>query len=308
MEKINFTKAHFIKLGEAGCWGKECIKKNILRLDFREADHQDCLNGEWNRINSFWLQEVGNQRTATSYTNQMRKFYEADSDTLWITFHNRMLYWCFADGRTKRKLDGTKIRRVKNNWSNKDINGKKLSFDVLSTSLTKTQAFQGTICDISGKTFNYLKRKINGEVSPEVLEAIKDFKKLQQSLNELICNLTWQDFELLVDLIFTFGGWKRIEVLGRAQQSIDLDLISPIDNRRAFVQVKSQSDLKTFQEYYADFKSMPQYDEMFFIVHSPNNSLDNFRGEGAGKIIKLDKLTELAINAGLTDWIIKKSK
>lgn len=308
MEKINFTKAHFIKLGLAGCWVEECVEKNILRIDFREANHVNCINGEWEQIRNFWFKEVGSKKTASSYTKQMKKFYESDCDTLWIIFYNRMLYWCFADGRPKSEPDKTKIMNVKNKWSNTDIKGKKLTFDILSTALTKTQAFQGTICDINSNILEYLRRKINGEVLPEVSEAIEDFTKLEKSLKKLICNLTWQDFELLVDLIFTYGCWKRIEVLGRNQQSIDLDLISPIDQRRAYVQVKSRADLKIFEEYYADFKNMPQYNEMFFVVHTPNSGLDNYKGEGYKKIIKLDKLTELAINAGLTDWIIKKSK
>ena len=67
-------------------------------------------------------------------------------------------------------------------------------------------------------------------------------------------------------------------------------------------------NLKTFQKYYADFKNMPQYNEMFFVVHSPLGRLKNFNGKYCDKIIKLEKITELAVNAGLTDWIIKKSK
>lgn len=315
MKKINFTKAHFIKLGTAGCWENECIEKNILKIGFNEISHNDCLNGNWDRASDQyveWLAENRNRandrRTASFFINQMKKFYESDAETLWITFHNRMLYWSFADENIRTDSENNKIKDTCDGWSNADINGQKLSFDVLSTSLTMTQAFKSAICDIQGRSLEYLKHKINGDALPEVEAVTTDFAELKKSLMKLIKNLTWKDFELLVDLIFTFGGWKRIETLGKEQKSIDLDLISPIDNRRAFVQVKSQADSQTFKEYYAEFKNMPQYNEMFFIVHTPIGELDRFDGDGKDKIIKLDRLTELAINAGLTDWIIKKSK
>lgn len=154
--------------------------------------------------------------------------------------------------------------------------------------------------------FEYLLRRINARELQEVKEARESFKKFEKSLIPLIKNLTWQDFELLIDLIFTYAGWKRVETRGGPQKSVDLVLMSPVTGKRAFVQVKSSADLPAFKKYIKDFKSMGQYDGMYFVVHSPKGGLISYNGEHSKKIIDVERIAELSINSGLADWIINK--
>jgi hypothetical protein len=56
-------------------------------------------------------------------------------------------------------------RETVNGWRNTDVNGS----EKLSGNLLKVQAFQSTICEI--KAFEYLKRKLNGQLLPEVDDA-----------------------------------------------------------------------------------------------------------------------------------------
>ena len=57
------------------------------------------------------------------------------------------------------------------------------------------------------------------------------------------------DFEIFVDLLFRSDGWSRIGTLGKTTKDIDIELISPITNERAIVQVKSQSNLGVYKDY-----------------------------------------------------------
>ena len=46
--------------------------------------------------------------TAKDDLSQINTFYESPPTTLWITFFNRRLYWCFAEA----EADQTRIRRA----------------------------------------------------------------------------------------------------------------------------------------------------------------------------------------------------
>ena len=40
---------------------------------------------------------------------------------------------------------------------------------------------------------------------------------LKEKVENLIQGLWWNDFELLVDLIFAKSGWQRVSVLGKTE-------------------------------------------------------------------------------------------
>lgn len=303
--EIQAQKAFFIKLGRSGDWAQECINKSILRLGFNNPHHQKCIEGDWDFIRNYWKNE-GHKTDgkATETTNQIRYFYESEADVLWITFHNRKLYWRFSS-REITVTGDNRIRPCKDSWSCKDIKGNELTVEALSSKLTQTQRFEGTICKI--KELDYLKQRLNCTELPSVIRARKACNELKDSLIDLIKILTWDDFELLIDLIFSYSGWKRIETLDKNQKWIDLVLESPVTGKKAFVQVKSTSDIPTFQKYLDQFKNMNQYDEMYFVVHSPKTDLRGYDGDHSDKIILVDKIAKLSINAGLAEWIISKS-
>lgn len=75
--------------------------------------------------------------------------------------------------------------------------------------------------------------------------------------------LTWQDFELLVDLVFSSSGWRRLSQVGRTQKTIDLELVLPSTAERAFVQVKSQATRASLDDYVGRLAEADAYDRMF---------------------------------------------
>ena len=138
--------------------------------------------------------------------------------------------------------------------------------------------------------------------------AKKRLKKLESTLTQLIQSLNWKDFELLCDLIFANAGWQRIATLGGTEKAIDLDLMSPVTGRRLFVQVKSRSNKKTFIKYLAEFDEHDQYDEMYFIVHSPKGDVSKWTQatDPKIKVFAGPDIAKLTVSAGLIDWLIKK--
>lgn len=307
MSKITAKSAYFIKLGKKGEGEKRCIlHDNTIQLGFNSTPHSDCLAGKWDEVKKHWISEGKTKGKATETTNQIKTFYESDEETLWITFFNRKLWWCFAEKEVIRLDDGGKIRKVKGNWKDHDIQGHRLTIENLSSKLTKVQSFQGTICKV--KELEYLIRKINYQNLPEVEKAVITLDTLLEDVEPLIQNLTWKDFELLIDLIFTHSGWQRTSERGKTEKSIDLALMSPVTGNQAFVQIKSKSNMAEFKNYtklYEDMKD--EFQEMYYVVHTTNNSFSKWKDTSDIKLWDVTKLSRLVVNSGLINWLIKKA-
>jgi len=307
MKQIKASKVLFIKLGRKGGWEEDCIEKNqTLHLGYREVDHSECLKGNWKAANDYYLKtKKCNQGTATSHTNQIKYFYESDDTVLWITFYANKLWWCFSKPDILLLPDKTKTRKVIGKWSDKDISGKKLAADNLSGKLLKTQGFRGTICEVPESAYVLL--KINCEEPLEVIETREALNILETKLGSLIKHLQWKDFEILIDLIFRQAGWQRLGVTGKTEKTLDLDLLSPVTNEKAIVQIKSSSNSKEFRHYMAEFEKTRNYHKLFYVVHSPEKNLQPLPTNEKIKLLLLDEITKLSINSGLIDWIIKKA-
>ncbi len=309
MKRIPITAndVRFIKLGAKGHWEKECIEgpAPCIRLGFDTGHHAQSLAGEWQALVNHWRNvEKKTPGKTTEFLSQVKAFYTLGESTLWITFYKRKLYWCRARSTVTELKDGSRIRRVIGTWSSADLKGRELQVDNLSGALTKVQGFRGTICKV--KAADYLIRKLNGEIQPEVVVAEQALNALECALAPLIRKLGWKDFELLTDLVFTQAGWQRIGALGKTEKSIDLALLSPVTGKRAFVQVKSQANLATFLQYKESFEGMNQYDEMYFVVHSPTPDLAAHREDSYVVLLTGERLAKLVVSAGLTSWVLRK--
>ncbi|MCF7913365.1 MAG: hypothetical protein K9M99_12615 [Candidatus Cloacimonetes bacterium] len=310
MEKINADKVMYIKLGRGGDWVEECLSQNNMKLGYYEANHKLCLEGSWDKVKQELIAEKISKKTATTYTNQIRHFYEDDEKTLWITFHANKLWWCFAESKIILNKDLSKQRKVIGNWSDKDIQGNSLHMSNISGKILKTQGFRSTICKIEKENIAYLLNKINSTKSNELKMVIAARAKLVESLIPLIKSLTWQDFEILIDLIFRYAGWQRVSKLGATQKTLDLDLKMPISGRKAAVQIKSQSEKHKFDNYEDEFKYFTDYDEFYYFVHSPKGKLSDKITKSADSKVKLcfaEEIAEYCIAANLVDWLMERS-
>lgn len=308
MQRVSPATVRYIKLGEEGAWERDCIQcNNTIRLGYESPYHRNSLEGDWDPVRQFWLiARKGNAGATARDLNQIRDFYELSEDALWITFYGRRLYWAFAEREVNEAEDASRIRRVRGGWRSTDINGNPLFVDELDGRLTKVQGYRGTICTVERE--EYLVRKINGEVSPEVRQVKTYLTELREAIKPLLQGLWWKDFELLADLIFTQSGWQRTSVLGKSEKSIDLELLSPVTSRKAFVQVKSQARRAVLEEAIESFYGMPQYHEMYFVVHTCGGDVEHYQPDVDNiHVLTADRLADLIINAGLVRWLVQKS-
>ncbi|TNI86544.1 restriction endonuclease [Aeromonas allosaccharophila] len=300
-------KIRYIKLGDGGKWERYCIEEQqVLRLGYESQHHQESLDGDWDTVRNFWLSaRKGNNGAASRDLNQIRDFYELSEVDIWITFYRRKMHWCHAHKEVHELEDGSRIRKVIGSWSCVDKNGSPLSIENIDGRITKVQGYRGTICGV--ELPEYLLRKINGEVQPEIQSTKEALDALKRNIEDLIKGLWWNDFELLVDLIFSQSGWQRISVLGKTEKDIDLDVFSPVSQKRAFVQVKSTTTAEQIQSYREIFSQHHQYDEMYFVFHTFSGSLKNLSIDDPRVTLwDISRVAELVINAGLIDWLLAK--
>lgn len=307
MSLIAAKDAFFIKLGSGGEWAASCIKDDLVRLSYHQQPHALCEAGDWDAIRETFDPST-DRGAVTRHLMQLRQFYEASEDTIWITFHSDRLWWCTSSAKVEPHSsgDGSRVRQVCGHWRDSDIHDSPLLKGNLSGKLLAVQGFQGTICRV--KESDYLLHKINGTFEPHVENAQQARASLISALVPIIKNLHPDDLEILADLIFRQGGWQRAGVLGKQEKDIDLDLISPITNERIAVQVKSKATLRTFQEYQARFSDMEGFKRFYFVTHSPDKALStNSHDNDAFAFWDSDTLARQALNCGLVSWLLDKA-
>jgi hypothetical protein len=156
------------------------------------------------------------------------------------------------------------------------------------------------------KELQYLLAKINGVEIPEVAAAKAARQQYLNALVSVIQNLTWHDFELLVDLVFTSAGWRRVAVLGKTEKAVDLDLVQPVTGERVIVQVKAAADFEVAKDVAKSTAELVGYDRVYLITHSFRDPAQRKRVENV-EIFDAARLVPLVLDAGLGDWVISKS-
>ena len=246
--------------------------------------------------------------TATRYANEIREFYTAGSDVLWITFADRRLWWCFAEPEViplaggDAETTGSRYRKVIGSWSDKDLEGKPLYMNELRGSLTTVAGFRGTLCRV--REFDYLLRRLNGEETPATKVARDARLALVKALIPLIAGLHWKDFELLVELVFTQGGWRRVSATGGVQDMVDLQVELPLTGEQALVQVKSKIDHGGANDAAIRLAEAAAGRRGFLVYHTGPAEL-TISAENVD-LIRPEALAERAVDVGLTSWIMAK--
>ena len=203
--QINPSSVRYIKLGEGGTWEQESIEHGqVLRLDYRKVPHDLCIQSAWGEVLDVLREQRKDAGAATRDLTQIRLFYEALSDVLWVTFFGDRMYWCFSKPEITLLSDGSKTRPVIDCWRSTNTHGAPLHVSELSGKLLRVQRFGGTICSV--KEVEYTVQKINGRTPPEVEAARTALAELERTLETIIRRLHWKDFEVLTDLIFRQAG------------------------------------------------------------------------------------------------------
>lgn len=304
-KKIAPASVRYIKLGRNGKWESECIKKGIIRFGFGSSTDERfplCIAGQWKKLEKSFIASGKDQGTATRFTNETRLFFQDNGSTLWITFVGESFYWGSVNhDPPKKHSDGEGVwRGIAGGWQHTDLEGEQLTKDRLSGALTKLAAYRGTSCRVD--VADYVVRRINALKMPQVERALKASKEMRASVLEMMKLLTPHDFETLVDLVFSTSGWRRQGPVGKTQKTLDIDLTLPSTGERAFVQVKSRTTSSQLAEYVGKLDELGPYDRMFYVFHSGEASTKDERVT----VIDPARLSELVLDSGLVNWLIRK--
>jgi len=306
MERIDFKKAYYIKLGRGGKWEQSSIAEAKLRIGWGHQDIQDINRGNWKKIEEQLRQESTYRGKATRDLNALRLISESTSEDLWITFFQGTMWWCTLGSREMFQDDKSKYRQVNGKWSNQDVHGNTLEINSIPGVLSKTQAFRGTVCRV--QELETLKRLVNASPSPEYEEIEKCKMALAKSVEKGIRKLHWKDFETFVDLIFRGSGWRRLSMVGGTMKFTDLDLEDPITGDKYQVQIKSQATSDEFEDYAEQFNRR-LHRKLYFVVHTPDKKLAALQEQPQDvELILPSRLSKMAVRLGLVDWLVSHIK
>lgn len=130
----------------------------------------------------------------------------------------------------------------------------------------------------------------------------------QRRLGEKIAQLRWDDFELLIELILTRSGWRRLSEIGGFQKDVDLVLEQPVTGERMLVQVKSQADQATLNEFADRLATHSSQNRIVFAshthikakkpLHTPTSQVD---------LLDRSRIARLSVECGAIDWILDRT-
>jgi len=301
----------YIKLGEGGSWAAAAIRDGIIPLGFAFADHELCESGQWEAVRAQSRAFGRSPQTATQDVRELRDFYELPEDTLFVTIADGHLYWTFPEGPAvaiEAALPGQRSRyrrAAAPGWRRTSLAGAQLSVAGLSSALTRTAGYRGTICAVARQ--DYLLRRIRGENDPLHAEAAALQASMQRLALAMIRQLDWREFETLIDLIFMRGGWRRTSLLGENMPDIDLALDQPLTGERAWVQIKTKTNQAELDGYLDRFRRDGSYDRFFFACHNPAGSLA-IEAEPHLHLWTGETLAAIAIEVGLFGWLTDRTR
>lgn len=307
MEQVKFNRAYYLKLGEQGRWEDVLCEGEKARIGWKNISLIDIQQKRWDKIkgeieSDFELR--GKRNGATQDFNALKIFCEATELDIFITFFDGKLYWCKLDNSEIQEDSVSKYRITKIKWRCKDIFGNILYTNKISGRISKTQGFRATLCSID--ELDSLKRIINSEKSPLIINIESKRKELCELITKALNELHWKDLEILADLIFRQTGWRRISLIGGKMKYIDMELEDVITKERYQVQVKASANKQDFEEYAEKFNGL-DYRRMFFVVFNPDNSLIQYNNRFENiQLILGAELSELIIDLGLVNWIVQK--
>lgn len=315
------SNSRYIKLGGGNSGIEaECIAKNIAYIGFgtdNDELYELAANRRWDDFYSHKLSTDSSgsasarKQRATSATNQVKAFFEADEDLIWITFHGGYLY----HGRFSRQSIpaqnfnmGGCTRQLQGSWLNTDANKIALKIENLSGLLTKIRGFQGTSCALSDDQHAYLNRRLSGKV-PEFITVIdKARREMESGVLAAIQSLQPSDFELLVEIVFS-RTWRRVGKAGGNEAFTDIIYENPLKPGQNFaVQVKSEGRTRELLDYCSHAQAK-RYEHFYFVFHTP--AIDSISND-----LELPKnlevvdgctLAGLVIDSGLVYWLKEKT-
>jgi hypothetical protein len=337
-KNIDPEAIRYIKLGGKGAYESKCINERLCYMGFGSDDPQCAAliatatksrsETDWEKV---WEYRFANDQKgteqarrlrATQARNQLRAFYEAGDETLWITFYKNKLYYAFLDPQLPAFCSGEhggSFRHVSGDgWRCLDREGNELREDIFSGQLLQIKGFQGTSCEVRGKSREHLFNKINCRRDSYHKDIHEGIKQVRSGLVEAIKSLWPGDFEILVELIFS-RFLVRYGKTGGNQDFSDILFFNPLHRMKnkyekksplTSVQVKTKASPEDFHRYIYNDK-ITDFGSFYFVYHTSDAQKEDFKVPEDVDIdihvLSGEEIAAMAIDAGLIDWIKDKS-
>ena len=322
-EAIRYKNIRYIKLGGGGSGiDAACIGNGELYIGFRsnQDDYFELAKaGKWEAYKKRYLKlsnklecpgESARQANATKASNQVKAFFEAQPDTLWITFHGGYLHYGVVDPCIKpmqRNELGGCTRIIHGGWKSSDATGKKLEVEKLAGHLTRIQMFRGTSFKLEEENKEYLLRRLSGTVPQYITDLDAARESMKSAIAEAITKLQPKDFEILVETIFS-QSWRRIGKSGGNEKFVDITFEDPLKNIDTIaVQVKSETRTEEIDRYLESSDHIDRYKHFYFAYHTGAIDEERYRSWSKVSFIGRDKLSNLVIDSGLIHWLREKT-
>lgn len=295
----------YIKLGQGGRWAEQAFREQIIPFGYRPVSHASCVNAEWEKVQD-QLAEMGRTRAGVAQgLRELKDFYELSENTLWFTIADGHLWWTFASGdvieNTVKDTEApARYRHTRDGWSNQSLSGRPLRISDMSSAVTSTANYRMTLCAV--RHADHLLGRIFEQADPMRAAVAALIDQARELAVEMIRRLDWRDMELLIDMIFSRGGWTRITALGGGQADVDLILTQPITGERAWVQVKTQSSQREFEDYLDRFEREGSCQHFFFVYHTAVTPIASVDATNV-HLWPARKVADAALRAGLLDWL-----
>ena len=314
MVNIAPTKIRYIKLGAGGAW-EGARDRGRVEWGSPSDRHLADFAGDWEAVAATYLGNGHAKALATGYTNEARAFFDDDPDVVWITFARGRMWWASAEPGVHAddgdgKAAGLFYRVARGGWRDTDAVGVTLEMDRLSTRLTQLAGYRRTICTLAPDQDAMCRRYIDAALDPVQLAITDARAALRSNLTLLIQRLSWHDFEQFVDLALARSGWLRVSDLGGTAKDIDLIVEQPLTRERMAVQVKSSATQQVVDDYARRLGERSAGERSMLICHSPVGPLTTASTPN-GTTLELmlgDAVTDLALGAGLIDWIVARAR
>jgi hypothetical protein len=313
MDQVSPSKIRFIKLGAGGRW-ESALDRGRLEWGTEDDRHVAGLTSDWAAVTQAYIAQGRIQATATGYTNEARAFFDRDPAAMWITFARGRMWWCLADPEVHVAADGDGTdavfyRATLGGWRDRDMDGRVLDLERLSTRLSQLQGYQRTICSLKQDQEALCRRYINAAPDPVQAAVAASRVELRRHLQTLIQHLTWRDFEQLIDLALARTGWVRMSSLGGTMKDVDLVVEQSFTRERMAVQIKSSANQQVVDDYARRLDERTAGERIMLICHSPVGNLvvPPSTGDRRLELVQGGEVADLAINAGLVDWTIARA-
>lgn len=303
----------YIKLGQGGRWEAASLGGHRIDWGLPSDPHDLALAGDWEGVRQHYLSQGLRLATATGYLNETCAFYDADPHVLWITFARGRLWWAYARPEVhwiggSGDTQGTRYRETLDGWHDHDLAGKPLDLERLSTSLTQLAGYRRTICRVGEA--DYCLRMINAQADPLLVQIGDARQQLERHLAAAIARLGWADFELLVELILTRSGWRRISAIGGTMKDVDLVVEQPFTGERMLVQVKSKADQAVVDDYARRLGARAGEERLLLVCHSPQSELREPEIAGGRRLQVMvgEEVARRAAACDLVDWVMDRAR